>query len=167
MASVNLSMFSAQIADDKDVFGRMDPYFIIFSNGRQIYRSSVQNGAGKTPRWPDNCSIMINGSEQLEFRLYDRDTFVDDSIGKGILPAATLMSPGMKQVPIYSFANSGILTFMCQPMGGMGMGGMGMGGMGMGMGGMGMGMGGMGGMGMGGMGGMGMGGMGYGGYRGY
>ena len=141
MANVNLSMFSAQIADDKDVFGRMDPYFIIFCNGRQVFRSSVQNGAGKTPRWPDNCNIMVNGSEQLEFRLYDRDTFVDDSIGKGMLPAATLMSPGMKQVPIYSFANSGILTFMCQPMGGMGMGGMGMG--------------------------MGMGGMGYGGYRGY
>ena len=180
MANVNLSMFAAQIADDKDVFGRMDPYFIIFSNGRQVFRSSVLPGGGTNPRWNDNFSLMVQGNEMIEFRIYDRDTMVDDSIGKGQIPAATLMTPGMKQVPIYSFANSGLLTFMAQPMGGMGMG-MGMGGMGMGMGGMGMGpMGGMGGMGMGmgpmggmGMGGMGMGGMGMGGmggmggYRGF
>ena len=153
MAQVTLNQFAAQIHDDKDVFGKMDPYFIVFANGRQVFRSSVLPGGGTNPRWNDTFALQLSGQEQVEFRIYDRDTFVDDSVGRGVIAASQLMSPGFKQVPIQSMLNRGVLTFNCVPMGGMG----GFGGQMGGMGGFGGQMGGMGGYGgqMGGMGGYG------------
>ena len=153
---VTLNGFSAQFQKDADFFGRMDPYFIILQNGKQLYRSSVQNGAGKTPRWPDSTTLMVDPNSQFEVRFYDKDTFIDDSIGTAIFPGAQLLQPGVKSIPLQSRSNSGIFTFNAMPLGG-GMGGFGgMGGMG-GLGGMPGGMGGMGGMGgLGGLGGFGV-----------
>ena len=118
MAQVTLNQFSAQFQKDVDTFGKMDPYFIILQGGKQIFRSSVQNNAGKTPRWPDTTSIMVDPSAQFEIRFFDKDTFIDDAIGTTYIPAAQLLQPGMKSIPFQGKGNSGLFMFNSMPIGG-------------------------------------------------
>ena len=120
MASVTLSNFSGQFERDNDMIGKMDPYFVIYKNGQQIYRSATHNNGGKMPRWADSTTIQVTGGEVFEFRVYDNDTGLDDTIGTATVPGAQLLQPGQKTIPVQSSRNRGILNFFTQSVGGFG-----------------------------------------------
>ena len=117
MVSVNLNGFSAELSRDKDLFGKMDPYFIIYKNRQQVFQSSVQKSAGKSPSWPDQTSFDVYEGDEIEIKIFDKDLLRDSNLGSATFPASELLRFGFRNVPLVSRKNSGTLSFTSMPSG--------------------------------------------------
>ena len=61
----------------------MDPY-IVMEYGNQHKKTSVKNGAGKTPKWNEEFVFDVNANhDHVYFTAYDQDPGKDDVIGEG------------------------------------------------------------------------------------
>ena len=79
---------TAQLAHDKDLLGKMDPYCVLVVGG-QTFKSSVAKSGGKTPSWTDTLTFTINNDQVLIVRLFDKDRFSkDDYIAECAVPLA-------------------------------------------------------------------------------
>ena len=76
-------MNSAQLTQDKDAFGQMDPYVHVVC-GKEDYKTQVAVSQGLTPHWNEVFTFKIDGKEpDVKFKLYDKDTDKDDYIASG------------------------------------------------------------------------------------
>lgn len=83
--------------DDLDVFDLSDPYFILYSNGTEIYRSEVimdnLNPVWKRCKLP---KIMLNDPFKIE--VWDKDLNKDDFIGDCSVDPAELTTNELRKV---------------------------------------------------------------------
>ena len=55
---MTLKVIEGKFLHDKDVIGKMDPY-IVMEYGSQNKKTSVKNGAGKTPKWNEDFVFEV------------------------------------------------------------------------------------------------------------
>lgn len=55
---LTLKVIEGKFLHDKDVIGKMDPY-IVMEYGSQNKKTSVKNGAGKTPKWNEDFVFEV------------------------------------------------------------------------------------------------------------
>ena len=84
---LNINVIRANFVDDKDAFGKMDPYIAI-KIGQNEFRTKIANGAGKTPSWNETFTCFINGEQNLELSAFDDDHGKDELIGKDTISLA-------------------------------------------------------------------------------
>ena len=82
---INITLIRAELQNDTDTFGKMDPYVKI-QLGSQVAKSKVLNGAGKQPNWKNEVltlkNVFCHQGEKIKFWVFDKDVFSDDEIGK-------------------------------------------------------------------------------------
>lgn len=90
--TLNLGPLSAQLKkDDKDWFGKQDPFFkySLLGGGAKKPskgRSKVHNDGGKQPKWNDVYKMAYNGEDQLKIEIFDEDTGkADQYIGTALI----------------------------------------------------------------------------------
>jgi hypothetical protein len=63
-----------------------DPYLLV-SVGGESKKTTTQNGAGKTPKWPDILTFFDKGNI-LKVQVKDDDVGADDHVGEGVFDIA-------------------------------------------------------------------------------
>jgi len=89
---------------DKDLIGKMDPYFLFHVGGQKI-KSQVCQSGGQHPIWNDSVSVPLpstGGFVQVDLK--DKDMLIDDRIGTFELDLNEITSLGQvrKWYPIFS-----------------------------------------------------------------
>lgn len=64
---------------------------MLISIGGQAKKTTVQNGAGKTPKWPDIVTFFEKGNI-LKIVVKDEDVGSDDLVGEGSLDISLAFS---------------------------------------------------------------------------
>ena len=75
--SVILKPVRAELARDKEWFGKMDPYCKIRTNNGE-FRTHTANDQGKTPFWNDSFDIQLSGDASIHISVWDKDNLSKD-----------------------------------------------------------------------------------------
>lgn len=81
MGTLRVTLVSAKDLNDKDWFGKMDPYAVL-ELGSCKQKSSVHKRGGKNPIWHQDFTFALTGESNMTITLYDKDLISDDYIGK-------------------------------------------------------------------------------------
>jgi hypothetical protein len=108
----------AQITHDHDFFTKMSP-FIVFVNGSQRVKTSVCQGGGKNPKWPDQIEINASSQDRIMIELFDHHTFSSNEvIAIGEIHVSKIVASGgnyQDYIPLfYKGQQAGTLMVQCQ-----------------------------------------------------
>jgi len=79
--TITVRPIEANLAHDKDIIGKMDPYCIVHL-GKYNVKGQVCKSGGRRPQWGDTITVQRNGESNLLIELKDKDHFSrDDSLG--------------------------------------------------------------------------------------
>ncbi|KAK9122713.1 hypothetical protein Sjap_012315 [Stephania japonica] len=101
--TLEVLLVEAHCVQDKEIFGKMDPYVII-RYGHQEQKSNVARGQGTHPVWNQRFSFEAkypsgdeNPNYKLTFTIMDRDTFTqDDFVGDSVVYVKDVVSLGVE-----------------------------------------------------------------------
>jgi len=61
----------------------MDPYLELTIGGIQIHKTTVKKGAGKKPRWNEECAYAVRHmGVEMKIAVSDEEVFNDDLVGE-------------------------------------------------------------------------------------
>ena len=93
----------AELAHDKDSFGKMDPYCRIKTNSGE-FKTHTANNQGKKPFWNDAFKIKLLGDTTIHLSIWDKDTFSkDDFLAETTINLVGVLQVGKNQAwyPLY------------------------------------------------------------------
>ncbi|KAK9170478.1 hypothetical protein Syun_002618 [Stephania yunnanensis] len=99
--TLEVLLIEAHCVQDKEIFGKMDPYVII-RYGHQEQKSNVARGQGTHPVWNQRLNFEAKypsgeDSKNPEFAHVDRDTFTkDDFVGDSVVYVKDVVSLGVE-----------------------------------------------------------------------
>ena len=79
---LKMNIVKARLDRDVEMFGKMDPYVLVESKGKQMLKTSVAEDAGKTPEWDETYRLEIDDTKNiLEIKICDEQPMFDRGIG--------------------------------------------------------------------------------------
>ena len=80
VAASQQSVFTPLRAQDKDLFGRQDPYCVV-TCGSQTFRTRTAKDAGRNPVWNETFRFNVLNENEVVLLVKDEDVVRDDVIG--------------------------------------------------------------------------------------
>ena len=92
--TLKLTVLSANLVEDTDLIGKMDPYVVI-EIGSQKQQGRTANGAGCMPVWNQDFIFNLNGDNLMNIKLSDEDYGPDDFLGETTVDLSPLPHKSM------------------------------------------------------------------------
>lgn len=100
--TLHIRVMNARGLYNTETFGKMDPYVIVTLSKHKKQKSPTKNDAGRDPVWNWEVSFPYEGEQQLEFQVYDKDTFTsDDFVGSAAINVQAVMSGYQGELQLY------------------------------------------------------------------
>lgn len=91
--TLQIKVLKAELLNDTDYFGKMDPYVILKLND-QSFQTTVKKSAGKTPQWYETFAFRAKEGESIRLDVLDKDFLKhDDLVGSGVYEIKDIFSP--------------------------------------------------------------------------
>eukprot|EP00760_Papus_ankaliazontas_P015566 PhM_4_TR16592/c0_g1_i1/m.2627 len=90
MGKLIVTVLGCRDLEDKDTFGKSDPYVVLHCGGKKFKTKVIKNNLN--PNFNEQFTFFVAdpNTEQVKFEVYDSDTFSDDLIGWYTLSLAGL-----------------------------------------------------------------------------
>ena len=91
---MQITVIEGKLIRDTEIFGKMDPFFVIQHKGQQ-YKTKVFLKGGKNPIWNERFRFSIYSMEDdLKMTCFDEDLLSNDCVGVGWYNVSTLSAHG-------------------------------------------------------------------------
>ena len=89
---LRIHVIEGNLVRDTEKFGKMDPYFLIEDQKKNVYRTPTMQDVGKNPKWNHTLEVPIESLDEiLRIAVYDEDMINDTLVGEENYKASTLL----------------------------------------------------------------------------
>ena len=113
---LRFQVIEGNLQRDTEKFGKMDPYFLIEDQKKNVYRTPTMQDVGKNPKWNHTLEVPIESLDEiLRIAVYDEDIINDTLIGDENYKASTLIGKNSPQTLTINFKSkkAGDVTLNC------------------------------------------------------
>ena len=113
---LKIQVLEGNLHRDTEKFGKMDPYFLIEDQKKNVYRTPTLQDVGKNPKWNHTLEVPIESLDEiLRIAVYDEDIINDTLIGEENFKVSTLLGKNNLQTLTINFKSkkAGEVTLSC------------------------------------------------------